>query len=154
MMGNVDHGSSAVSNQAVGTRGPVVQAGTVHGGVHVHPDTAQRPHVPRQLPATSRYFVGRSDALAALTALAETPAGRGNRVCVVEGAPGVGKTCLVTRWARDVVERLSPDGQIYLDLHGFTPGQPAVSRDRATLALLSALRVPPGEVPPDSDERM
>ncbi|ANZ39908.1 hypothetical protein BBK82_31580 [Lentzea guizhouensis] len=138
-----------------GTRvGPVVQTGAVHGDVHLYPATAQSYHVPRQLPATSRHFVGRSDALAALTALADAPAERGNRLCVVEGAPGVGKTCLVTRWARDVADRLFPDGQIYLNLHGFTPGRPAVGRERATLALLSALRVPPGAVPQDSDERM
>ncbi|KOV90090.1 tetratricopeptide repeat protein [Nocardia sp. NRRL S-836] len=137
--------------------GTLVQTGVVNGDLNLHPGAGHQAaeyRAPRQLPATSRHFVGRAEELGRLTALAEAPSGRGNRVCVVEGAPGVGKTSLVTRWAHDVADRLFPDGQIYLNLHGFTPGRPAVDHERATLALLAALRVPPERVLPDADLRM
>jgi hypothetical protein len=44
--------------------GAVVQAGVVHGGLHIHP--TPEPVVPRQLPAAPGLFAGRVDELADL----------------------------------------------------------------------------------------
>ncbi|GAA2686315.1 MULTISPECIES: tetratricopeptide repeat protein [Actinosynnema] len=104
---------------------------------------------PRRLPATTRHFVGRDAEVARLTALA----GAGG-ACVVEGLPGVGKSTLVTTWAHAVSDDLFPDGQIHLNLHGFTPGRAPVTAEQATHSLLSALRVPVAEIPADPEDRM
>lgn len=144
----------AVGNRVDTTStGSVIQAGSVHGDINLHRGVALEYRAPRQLPATSKHFVGRAGELARLTGLASAPHGRGSRICVIEGPPGVGKTSLATRWAHDLADRFFPDGQIYLDLHGFTPGRSALDRERAVLALLSALRVAPDAVPHDADSR-
>ncbi|WP_157767666.1 tetratricopeptide repeat protein [Actinosynnema pretiosum] len=101
------------------------------------------------MPATTRHFVGRDAEVARLTELA----GAGG-ACVVEGLPGVGKSTLVTAWAHSVADALFPDGQIHLNLHGFAPGRSPVTAEQATHSLLSALRVPVAEIPPDPEDRM
>src|SRR5262249_21917685 len=62
-----------------------------------------------------------------------------------------GKTALAVRWARHV-RTAFPDGQLYIDLHGYDPEQP-VSAGDALAGFLSALGVPGQEVPPELDER-
>jgi tetratricopeptide (TPR) repeat protein len=105
--------------------------------------------VPAQLPADVPGFTGRAEQLAALTALlppvgGPEPAGV---VCVIDGMPGVGKTALVARWAREA-RRHFPDGQLYLDLHGYSD-LPPLRPGEALPRLLASLRVPAGEIPVD-----
>ncbi|NUT99374.1 MAG: tetratricopeptide repeat protein [Saccharothrix sp.] len=131
-----------------GTVTGLVQAGVLNGGVQVF--EAPRPPVPHTLPPTTAHFVGRADHLDRLTRLAG--AAGGSRICVVDGAPGVGKTTFAVRWggsARD----LFPDGQVYVDLHGFDPRRPAVEPDAAVRMVLDALHVPTRSIPPDPDGR-
>jgi DNA-binding SARP family transcriptional activator len=101
--------------------------------------------VPRQLPADAVPFVGRMAELAALNALLDGDDTSGGAV-VVDGTSGVGKTALATRWAHGACEAF-PDGQIFLDLHGYGPGEPL---DPATAleTLLAGLHVPRRDVPP------
>ncbi|HEV7654312.1 MAG TPA: helix-turn-helix domain-containing protein [Mycobacteriales bacterium] len=72
-------------------------------------------------------LVGREQDLRRLTQAVETSA-----VVVVSGAGGVGKTTLCLNWTDAMRERY-PDGQLYVDLHGFHP-------DEAPLATVDALR--------------
>jgi predicted ATPase len=116
--------------------GAVVQAGTISGGVHLH---LPRPEAPRQLTAPPRLFVGRDAELAELHAAAEAP------LVVLTGPGGVGKTTLARRWAYDVTPRF-PDGQLYIDLQGFSEAT-AVDPDEALGYLLRALGVPAERVP-------
>ncbi|MER5261961.1 hypothetical protein ABTZ99_07770 [Actinosynnema sp. NPDC002837] len=51
--------------------------------------------------------------------------------------------------ARDLL----PDGQVYVDLHGFDPRGPAVAPDAAVRMVLDALHVPTRPIPPDADGR-
>ncbi len=101
--------------------------------------------VPRHLPAPPWGFVGRERALAALS---DALAGPGDeaRTPVVIGPGGIGKTWLALHWAHQQSARF-PDGQLYLDLRGFTPGSEPLSPETAVRELLHALGVDPARSP-------
>ena len=84
---------------------------------------------PAQLPGSAPGFTGRAAELERLTALVE-PADPGAGVAVVCGGAGVGKTALVLHWARAVADRY-PDGQLFVDLRGFSPDGMTVSTAEA-----------------------
>ncbi|ANW21500.1 tetratricopeptide repeat protein [Streptomyces clavuligerus] len=119
-----DPGAPARPNTIGGSArflGHTVQAGEVHGGIHLHhppPQAPARP-VPRQLPPVPAHFIDREPDIDALTALraGERP------LIVVSGPAGVGKTTLVSRWLRTLDEDF-PDGQLYADLRGHAPADP------------------------------
>ncbi|WP_143116255.1 AfsR/SARP family transcriptional regulator [Lentzea xinjiangensis] len=96
---------------------------------------------PRQLPAPPKPFTGRAPELAQLD---RAPTG----VVVITGTGGVGKTSLAVHWAHRAADRF-PDGQLFVNLHGFGPSGAAVSPGDALLRLLSALDVPRAKVPHD-----
>jgi DNA-binding SARP family transcriptional activator/Tfp pilus assembly protein PilF len=113
------------------------------------------PHaaVPRQLPAAVEQFTGRDDELAELTAQLR-PAGRAPRTVVISaigGTAGVGKTALAVHWAHQASEHF-PDGQLYVNLRGYDPGQPVPPGD-ALAGFLRALGVPGQDLPAEVDER-
>jgi DNA-binding SARP family transcriptional activator/tetratricopeptide (TPR) repeat protein len=107
-----------------------------------------RPPVPAQLPADIAGFTGRTGELAALARL-HTMDDPPTTVAIV-GTAGVGKTALAIRWAHGIRERF-PDGQLYLDLRGFSAA-PAVSAIDALGQCLRALGVPAAQVPADPQE--
>jgi tetratricopeptide (TPR) repeat protein len=141
-------------NDLSGTARDVVQAGKVSGGLHFHQETP-RPRgnpTPQQLPADVRAFVNRTEEQGQLNAVL---AGReGGQVVlsvhVVAGTAGAGKTSLVLHWAHQVKDRF-PDGQLFVNLRGYDPGEP-VSAGQALRRFLRALGVPPAEVPQDADD--
>src|SRR6185369_3455896 len=53
-------GTWPVHNTVPGSAGTVVQAGSIDGGVHLHPAPAPALPVPRQLPVVPDGFAGRS----------------------------------------------------------------------------------------------
>lgn len=121
---------------------------TAHAGSR---DTAMSWPTPRQLPAHLPRFVGRARELHQLCAVLDGTAGDG-KVVVVSGIAGVGKTTLVMEWARLAAQRF-PDGQLYVDLHGFSPAGSPVHPETAIRGFLIALGVPPARIPPDVDTR-
>ncbi|MQS16102.1 tetratricopeptide repeat protein [Streptomyces kaniharaensis] len=81
------------------------------------------PGRPAQLPADTADFTGREEELGRLRDhLAKAASGCGPSVLVVSGMGGVGKTALAVRAAHQAKE-LFPDGQLYVDLHGFGNGE-------------------------------
>ena len=122
--------------------GAVVQAGSISGGVHIH---GPPPEPPRQLTGPPRVFVGRDAELAELNAAAEAP------LVILTGPGGVGKTTLARRWAADISPRF-PDGQLYIDLLGFSKST-AVDPAEALGYLLRSLGVPPERVPATVSEQ-
>ncbi|MEJ2853711.1 MULTISPECIES: AfsR/SARP family transcriptional regulator [unclassified Saccharothrix] len=107
--------------------------------------------VPRQLPPDVPHFVGRQRELAALSALVEP--GATAAVALVDGTAGVGKTALVTHWAHRVAPHF-PDGQLHVDLRGFSLSSRPTRPEDALHDLLQALRVPADRVPAGLDARV
>jgi DNA-binding SARP family transcriptional activator len=110
-------------------------------------DDLSRP-APRQVPQVAK-LVGRDGELATLDELAERAASVEPVVATVAGPAGIGKTALVRHWARRAVDRF-PDGQLYVDLHGYDTG-PSVSPQTVLTRFLHALGVPDDEVPTEED---
>ncbi|HEX7301485.1 ATP-binding protein [Lentzea sp.] len=112
---------------------------------------APAPVVPRQLPAAPGTFAGRAVELAGLDR-ALTPATPGTTVLVsaIGGAGGIGKTWLALAWAHRHLDRF-PDGQLFVDLHGFSPAQEPMASPVAVRGFLDALGVEPGRIPADLD---
>lgn len=103
--------------------------------------------VPRQLPSTPHQFVGRTAALAALTAWSnQRPSAGAVVVSAIVGTAGVGKTALAVRWAHQVAHRF-PHGQIFLNLRGFDRSGRPMDQAEAVRDLLDALHVPLERIP-------
>ncbi|HWO62413.1 MAG TPA: tetratricopeptide repeat protein [Umezawaea sp.] len=133
-------------NEYSGDGGRVVQVGVARGGVHVHGGRGTQPPIPRQLPGDIPNFVGREAELAALADLADRrTSGRSATIGIVAGSPGVGKTALAVHWAHRDRSNF-PDGDLYFDLHGYSPGAPSTPED-ALSGFLLALDVPGKKVP-------
>jgi DNA-binding SARP family transcriptional activator/tetratricopeptide (TPR) repeat protein len=107
------------------------------------------PPVPRQLPAPPQYFTGRAPELAELDRLSDTST---VVVVAIDGMAGIGKTALAVHAAHRCADRF-PDGQIFIDLHGFTPDAEPVSPSVALDRMLRALGIPGQKIPYDLDER-
>ncbi|MER5531860.1 BTAD domain-containing putative transcriptional regulator [Streptomyces sp. NPDC002677] len=98
---------------------------------------------PAQLPPPPAYFTGRTAVREELgSALTTGPA---PAVAVVSGMAGVGKSALALHVAHQLRERF-PDGQLYVNLHGATPGVPPLAPAQALVALLRDLGVDPRHI--------
>jgi len=107
--------------------------------------------IPQELPPDVDAFTGRNDELAVLDGLLPAVTATALVISVVCGTAGVGKTALAVHWAHRVRDTF-PDGQLYLNLRGYDPGQP-MSPDDALARFLRSLGVPERDVPADLDER-
>jgi DNA-binding SARP family transcriptional activator len=109
--------------------------------------------VPRELPADTTAFTGRSAELAELDRRLNGARAKPSAVMIsaISGTAGVGKTALAVHWAHLVSERF-PDGQLYVNLRGYDPGQPMTAAE-ALAGFLRALGVPGKDIPVDVAER-
>lgn len=133
--------------------GPVIQAGTVAGGVHVHMAPAPAPALlPRQLPPVSGLFTGRVDDLERLDAhWASARAASTGLLLVAHGTAGVGKTSLAVAWlSRRGAD--FPDGQLYADLGGYSPFGLVQPAD-VLGGFLRALGIEADRIPQETAER-
>jgi tetratricopeptide (TPR) repeat protein len=134
--------------------GSAVQAGTIHQ-VILPPSAAsgqsQVPSIPTtwsgvtNLPRDIADFTGRDRELRVLVDAIHRPMGDAAQTILIhaiDGMPGVGKTALGTHAAHVLASRY-PDGQVFLDLYGHTPGQKALPPFDALHSLLLALGVHP-----------
>ncbi|WP_157246382.1 AfsR/SARP family transcriptional regulator [Nonomuraea typhae] len=110
------------------------------------------PATPRQLPPDVPAFVGRGHELATLREwfTAGRPDGPGP-MAVVHGPPGAGKSALAVRAANTVAASF-PDGQLYADLGGSTPGMEPQRPLKVLGRFLRSLGVPGVQVPDDEEE--
>ncbi|MFF3938253.1 AfsR/SARP family transcriptional regulator [Streptomyces phaeofaciens] len=105
------------------------------------------PH-PAQLPPPPAHFIGRDDTLHLLErSLTESD---GTPVAVISGMAGVGKTALALHLAHALKERFT-SGQLYLNLHGATPGMTPLPVGQALAALLRDLGTEPRHIPEHPD---
>jgi tetratricopeptide (TPR) repeat protein len=107
--------------------------------------------IPQQLPATIPNFVGRVHELNLLTAQSHhvNRATTGTATVVISsigGTAGIGKTTLALHWARTHIDHF-PDGQLYIDLRGFSPGGAPVTPQEAIRGFLDAFQIPPERIP-------
>ncbi|MFD0582640.1 AfsR/SARP family transcriptional regulator [Dactylosporangium darangshiense] len=105
--------------------------------------------IPRALPHAVAGFAGRERDLAALDAMLPPPGETAAPLVIsaLSGMAGVGKTALAVQWAQRVAHRF-PDGQLYLNLSGYSTAG-AVRPAEALTGLLRMLGVPPERVPAD-----
>ena len=105
----------------------------------------------RALPRDVAAFTGRARELEQLT----SAAGQAGMVIIhaIDGMPGVGKTALVTRAAHLLAERF-PDGQLFVPLHGHTPGRRPAEPSAVLAELLASTGMGPREIPPSLDARV
>lgn len=125
-------------------------------GAHPEPATRSAPPgaVPHQLPAPARHFTGRVDELEAVinAATQAHPAGGAVVICAIDGMGGIGKSALALHAARLLAERY-PDGQLFIDLHGYTKGVAVREPDDALAVILQTLGIPPQQMPAGLDAR-
>jgi DNA-binding SARP family transcriptional activator/tetratricopeptide (TPR) repeat protein len=119
-----------------------------------HAAIERRPAAPRQLPAMVSHLTGRLAELEALTRLLDRPGQLAPEAVVISafgGTAGAGETALAVRWAHDVTGQF-PDGQLYVNLHGYEPGRPMAASD-ALAGFLHALGVRGQDIPPEAEQR-
>ncbi|WP_228122784.1 hypothetical protein [Saccharothrix syringae] len=98
--------------------------------------------MPRQLPAAPGLFAGQAAELAALDRVLASDRGAAVMISAIGGVGGIGKTWLAPAWAHRNLHRF-PDGQLFVDLHGFSPtGRPTEHAD-ALRGFLPALGADP-----------
>jgi DNA-binding SARP family transcriptional activator/Flp pilus assembly protein TadD len=131
---------------------PALDAAPVATPTRVTPTTPRPPApAPAQLPADVAAFTGRTGELAALDRLLAEATGTAGAIFVLSGTAGVGKTALAVRWSRRAASAF-PDGQLYVNLRGYDPGQPVPPGD-ALAGFLRALGMAGQDIPPETDER-
>jgi len=136
-------------HRAVLNRDPRLRQPATRPSATNAPGTA-RP-VPHELPPDSAAFTGREAELARLRNLVRhRDAGRAT-VVAIHGRGGVGKSTLAVRAAHQVAAEY-PDGQIYIDLHGSTPGLRPRTAHEVLDRCLRGLGLPAAEVPPDESD--
>jgi DNA-binding SARP family transcriptional activator/tetratricopeptide (TPR) repeat protein/DNA-binding XRE family transcriptional regulator len=124
-------------------------AGVSAGSVAV----GRPPATPAQLPVDVAAFTGRAHHLRTLDALLGPDGGDRHRAVVISaiaGTAGVGKTALAVHWAHRARDRF-PDGQLYLNLRGHSPGSP-LQPIEALARMLASLGVAVERIPAAADE--
>jgi tetratricopeptide (TPR) repeat protein/DNA-binding SARP family transcriptional activator len=106
-------------------------------------------HVPRQLPAPPQMFTGRAVELADLDKIHDAST---VVITAIDGMAGVGKTALAVQAAHQMADRY-PDGQLFLDLHGYTHNVAPIEPGEALDRMLRSLGVPGEGIPAGLDER-
>ncbi|MFF6991413.1 NB-ARC domain-containing protein [Streptomyces sp. NPDC010273] len=124
-----------------------------------HPTPGSPPRL-AQLPPPPAHFTGRADThhalyetLAPLSTDPDAhpyPNSRPHPLAVITGMAGVGKSALALHTAHALKDRFS-DGQLYVNLHGATPGMTPLTSGQALHALLRDLGVEPRRIPEHPD---
>jgi hypothetical protein len=114
--------------------------------------------VPRELPCAPGDFTGREEELARVRALLEGALGEavGGRakpvvISAIDGMAGIGKSALALQAAHEVAERF-PDGQLYVDLRGASPGAVPLAPLEGLGRMLRSLGLESAAIPTELEE--
>ncbi|MCC8251528.1 AfsR/SARP family transcriptional regulator [Saccharothrix luteola] len=111
------------------------------------------PAPPRSyLPHDTSDFSGRTTELDSLSSAAQGVLPTALVVSAIDGMGGVGKTAIAVHLAHRLADQY-PDGQYFIDLHGFTPGTDPLTSEQALDALLRDSGVPPELIPATLERR-
>ena len=108
-------------------------------------DSPGRAHTPKELPPLRAPFLGREDEVAELVEQFSTDHAPVH--CTIYGQGGCGKSALAARVGHELSGRY-PDGTLYVDVGGSTPGVPARSAADVVAMLIHAL----GGAEPGADQ--
>ena len=122
------------------------------GAARGRPGTSGVAAATRTLPRDIASFTGRRQELSELV---DAAAGVGGVVSIhaIGGMAGIGKTAFAVHAAHRLADRF-PGGQIFLPLHGHTPGHQPVGPDDALANLLLTIGVPAAQIPAELEARM
>jgi tetratricopeptide (TPR) repeat protein len=116
---------------------------------------ARRPTPPRpaELPGDLATFTGRATELESLLAVGpgeESPTAV--VISSIDGMAGIGKTALAVHAAHRLADHF-PDGHLFVELHGCTPGMTPAAPADVLDRLLRSLEIPSARIPHTEDER-
>ncbi|MBV2355019.1 tetratricopeptide repeat protein [Streptomyces sp. J2-1] len=115
-----------------------------------------RPSAAEPAPCTLPYdlpdFTGRDEELRRLLEVGRSPAGGTTRIVGVDGMGGSGKTALAVHAAHQLAADYA-DGQLFVDLRGFSPGEKAQEPGAVLHSLLRTVGVADDRIPDDLDRR-
>lgn len=100
------------------------------------------------LPYDTVDFTGRVSELGFLMAAPGPAAGNTLGIVAIDGMAGVGKTALAVRLAHQLAHQY-PDGQFFIDLHGYSRGHDPLEPDAALHQLLLDFGLPAARIPQD-----
>ncbi|HLR92883.1 MAG TPA: BTAD domain-containing putative transcriptional regulator [Jiangellaceae bacterium] len=109
------------------------------------------PAVPAELPAETGTFTGRQEDLERIGTLVAREESVGVPVVAITGPGGIGKSAVAMHAARRVAEDF-PDGQLYVNLQGSTPGLSPLRPEDVLGRLLRSLGSTDLATPHDVDE--
>lgn len=140
--------ASGTHNELSAGAHQVVQARDIHGSIHIQQPRISSSQVPQMLPADITHFTGRDAELGMLDALLNVDTAAQPSAVVISaiaGTAGMGKTALAVHWAHKVQDRF-PDGQLYVNLRGYDPGQP-IAPEQALNGFLRTMNMPGENIP-------
>jgi DNA-binding SARP family transcriptional activator/tetratricopeptide (TPR) repeat protein len=104
------------------------------------------------LPRDISDFSGRTAEIAELLRYAQPDQATTLLISAIDGMGGVGKTTLAVRLGHHLSAEY-PDGQYFLDLHGFNPTTAPITAEQALEVLLREIGTPAELIPPDLQAR-
>jgi DNA-binding SARP family transcriptional activator len=125
-----------------------------HAAAGADVESPSRFEAPNTLPYALPDFTGRDDELATVFSASGDPRSpdSGLRIVVIDGMGGCGKSALAVHAAHSMRDRY-PDGQLCLDLQGFTPGAQPLPPHEALGIALSVIGLPGHAIPGDITSR-
>lgn len=132
--------------------GTSLQAGAIHGDVHISTVTSSNQVTPRQLPTPTAVYLDRPQQVARINAaITRAHSRERNALIVVTGPAGVGKSALATHFLH-ANAGLGREGQLFVDLRGFSSG-PSTDPHEVLETLLHAMGVDLRSIPSDLSAR-